>query len=237
MANPPPLPPIVSGPVYTTSKQVLVDSVLPNAKVTVYNDSASTHAVGMATSTSPGAIWVPLTGTIAHGQPITARQQYTGSDPKILVTGLSPPSTLPVPVLLPPTPLPAPIFASGLCTCMDWVYIDGLISGATLTITMGATTMVAAALVTQTPQWFQLAAHTIPSGSVLTAQQNIGSATSSCRAKQSDPGGARSRHAGDRTDAHRLRHEHEHLQRAAWRRPQDYQWRQPVFSHQSIELL
>src|SRR5271156_2182857 len=111
MANPPPLPPIVSGPVYTISKQVLVNSVLPHAKVTVYNDAASTHVVGTATSTSPGSIWVPLTRTVAHGQPITASQKYTGSDPKIQVTGESPPSTLPVPVLAPPTPLPAPIFA------------------------------------------------------------------------------------------------------------------------------
>jgi hypothetical protein len=178
MANPPPLPPIVSGPVYTISKQVLVNSVLPHAKVTVYNDAASTHVVGTATSTSPGSIWVPLTGTIAHGQPITASQKYTGSDPKIQVTGESPPSTLPVPVLAPPTPLPAPIFASGLCTCMDWVYIDGLIAGATLTIKMGATTMVGAAIVTQTPQWFQLASHPIPAGSVLQATQNIGASAS-----------------------------------------------------------
>jgi hypothetical protein len=178
MANPPPLPPIVSGPVYTISKQVLVNSVLPHAKVTVYNDAGSTHVVGTTTSTSPGSVWVPVTGTIAHGQPITARQEYTGTDPKILVTGLSPPSTLPFPVLLPPTPLPAPIFASGLCTCMDWVYIDGLIAGATLTIKMGSTTMVAAAIVTQTPQWFQLAAHTITAGSVLKATQNIGATPS-----------------------------------------------------------
>jgi hypothetical protein len=178
MANPPPLPPIVSGPVYTTSKQVLVNSVLPHAKVTVYNDAASTHVVGTATSTGPGSIWVPLTGPIAHGQPITASQKYTGSDPKIQVTGESPPSTLPVPVLAPPTPLPAPIFASGLCTCMDWVYIDGLIAGASLTIKMGATTMVSAAIVTQTPQWFQLASHPIPAGSVLQATQNIGASVS-----------------------------------------------------------
>ena len=186
MANPPPLPPIVSGPVYTTSKQVLVNSVLPHAKVTVYNDGASTHVVGTATSTSPGSVWVPLTGTIAHGQPITARQEYTGTDPKIQVTGPSPASTLPFPVLLPPTPLPAPIFASGLCTCMDWVYIDGLIAGATLTIKMGSTTMVAAAIVTQTPQWFQLAAHPIAAGSVLKATQNIGaSASTTTKARRS----------------------------------------------------
>lgn len=42
MANPPPLPPIVNGPVYTTSKQVNVNNVLPNAKVWVYNDPGST---------------------------------------------------------------------------------------------------------------------------------------------------------------------------------------------------
>jgi hypothetical protein len=178
MANPPPLPPIVSGPVYSISKQVFVSNVLPHSTVTVYNDPASTNVVGTATSTSPGSIWVLLATTLAHGQPITARQKYTGSDPKIQVTGLSPPSALPVPVLLPPTPLPAPVFASGLCTCMDWVYIDGLIAGATLTIKMGATTMVGAAIVTQTPQWFQLAAHPIPAGSVLEAHQNVGAATS-----------------------------------------------------------
>ena len=61
---------------------------------------------------------------------------------------------------------------------MDWVYIDGLIAGASLTIKMGATTMVSAAIVTQTPQWFQLAAHPIPVGSVLKARQSIGSAHS-----------------------------------------------------------
>src|SRR5277367_1161229 len=178
MANPPPLPPVVSGPVYTTSKQVFVGNVLPNSKITIYHNAASTHVAGTATSTSPGSIWVPLTVTLAVGQPITARQQYTGSDPKIQVTGESPPSTLPVPVLKPPTPLPAPIFASGLCTCMDWVYIDGLIPGATLTITMGGTPTVKAVPVTQSPQWFQLAAVAIPAGSALVAQQTLGASKS-----------------------------------------------------------
>ena len=179
MANPPPLPPIVSGPVYTTSKQVFVSNLLPNSAVTVYNDPASTNVVGTATtSKSPGSIWASLTKTLALGQPITAKQQYTGPDPKILVTGQSPPSALPALVLLPPEPLPAPVFASGLCTCMDWVYIDGLIAGAALTIKMGATTLVSAAIVTQTPEWFQLAVVPIPLGSVLEAQQNIGASKS-----------------------------------------------------------
>jgi hypothetical protein len=97
MANPPPLPPVVSGPVYTTSKQVFVSNVLPNSKITIYNNAASTHVVGTATSTSPGSLWVPLTATLAVGQPITARQKYTGSDPKIQVTGESPPLPCPFP--------------------------------------------------------------------------------------------------------------------------------------------
>ena len=174
MANPPPLPPIVNGPVYTTSKQVNVTSLLPNAKVWVYNDAASTHVVGTATtSAGGGSTWVPLTATLNAGQEITAKQEYGGSDPKIKVSGKSPASTLPVLVVKPPEPLPAPIFASGLCTCMDWIYVDGLIQGATLTVKSGATTLVSAANVTQSPQWFQLAA-VVGEGAVLEAQQNIG---------------------------------------------------------------
>ena len=176
MADPLPLPPIVSGPVYTTSTQVYVNNVLPNSTVTVYNDNASTNVVGTATSTSPGSIWVPLTKPLSLGQPITARQLYTGSS--IKVAGTSDPSTVPVPVLPAPDPLPSPIFASGLCTCMDSVYIDGLIPGATLTITMGGTPMVHAP-VNQSPQWFELAVAAISTTSVLKAQQNIGISKSS----------------------------------------------------------
>ncbi len=180
MANAPPLPPIVNGPVYTTSKQVNVTSLLPNVKVWVYNDAASTHVVGTATtSAGGGSIWVPLTATLNAGQEITAKQEYQGHNPKILVSGQSPASTLPVPVVRPPEPLPAPIFASGLCTCMDWIYVDGLIAGATLTVKMGATILVSAAEVTQSPQWFQLAAATIIEDAVLEAQQNIGALKSS----------------------------------------------------------
>jgi hypothetical protein len=173
MPNPPPLPPIVNGPVYKTSTQVNVSNVLPNSTVWLYNDAASTNIVGKTTSTSAGSIWVPLTAAINVGQPITAKQEYTGSDPSIAVSGQSPASTLPMPVLPDPTPLPTPIFASGMCTCMDSIYVDGLIPGATLTVKMGAATMVSAAPVTQTPQWFQLLAVTTENAQ-LTAQQNIG---------------------------------------------------------------
>jgi len=181
MANPPPLPPVVDGPVFKTSTQVYVDNLLPHSTVNVYNDAASTNIVGTATtSTSPGAIWVPFTKPISVGQPITARQQYTGPDPTIKVSGLSGPSNIPVPVLPVPSALPSPIFVSGFCTCMDSILMDGLIPGATLTVEMIAgsppttTTLVSAAPVTETPQWFTLATVTIPANAVLQASQNIG---------------------------------------------------------------
>jgi hypothetical protein len=181
MANPPPLPPVVDGPVYKTSTQVYVDNLLPHSTVNVYNDAASTNIVGTATtSTSPGAIWVPFTKPISVGQPITARQQYTGSDPTIKLSGgFSGPSNIAVPVLPVPAALPPPIFVSGFCTCMDSILIDGLIPGATLTVQMvagspPATTTLVSAPVTETPQWFTLATVTIPVNAVLQASQNIG---------------------------------------------------------------
>lgn len=168
-----PFPPVVDGPVYTSSTQLYVDNVLPNAVVTVYNDKAGTSQVGMATSTSPGGIWVPLTKSVAVPQQITARQSYTSTtDPSIKVSGLSDPSNEPIPVQDVPAPLPSPVFVSGLCTCMDSVYIGGLIPGATLTIMMGTTLMVHAP-VTQSPQWFKLASVTIPPNSVLMATQTV----------------------------------------------------------------
>ena len=181
MANPPPLPPVVDGPVFKTSTQVYVDNLLPHSTVNVYNDAASTNIVGTATtSTSPGAIWVPFTKPISVGQPITARQQYTGSDPTIKVSGgFSGPSNIPVPVLPVPAALPSPIFVSGFCTCMDSILVDGLIPGATLTVQMVAgspptTTTLVSAPVTETPQWFTLATVTIPVNAVLQASQHIG---------------------------------------------------------------
>lgn len=183
MANPAPLPPIVSGPIFSTSTQVYVGDLLPNSTVNVYVTGVSAP-VGTATATSsPGSIWVPVTTKLLKaGQQITATQTYTGTDPSILAAvskGVeSAHSTRPVTILNPPNPPPTPIFVSGLCTCMDWVYIDGLIAGATLTITMGGTPMVKAAAVTQSPQWFQLDSVAIPAGSVLEAQQNIGASKS-----------------------------------------------------------
>jgi len=178
MANPPPFAPYVSNPIYPTSTQVYVDNLLPNSTVTVYNDASSTNVVGTgATSASPGAIWVTLSKPIAATQPITARQQYTGST--IAVSGVSAPSNV-VPVLPPPISLPSPIFKSGLCTCMDSVWIDGLIPGATLTITLESpsspptTTTVVNTKANQSPEWFLLSAVTIAQNSVLKAQQSLG---------------------------------------------------------------
>lgn len=178
MANPPPFAPSVSNPIYATSTQVYVDSLLPNSTVTVYNDASSTNVVGTgATSTAPGAIWVTLSKPIAPGEPITATQEYTGST--IAVSGISPPSP-PVPVLPAPTSLPSPIFSSGMCTCMDSVWIDGLIPGATLTITLVSptspptTTTVVNTKANQSPEWFELSPVAIAQNSVLKAQQTLG---------------------------------------------------------------
>jgi len=52
MANPAPLPPIVNGPIYTTSTRVYVDNVLPNSIVTVYHDKDGTHQPGTAKTSS-----------------------------------------------------------------------------------------------------------------------------------------------------------------------------------------
>jgi hypothetical protein len=184
-----PFPPVVDGPVFTTSTQVYVDNVLPNAVVTVYDNLAGTGPpIGTATSTNPGGLWVPLTMPthLAPSQQITARQSYPAKstiiNSSIKVSGLSDPTNkaMAIPVQNVPDPLPAPIFVSGLCTCMDSVYIGGLIPGATLKITLAVTsggtttvhTMVDAP-VTQSPQWFQLASIPIPVNSVLMATQTI----------------------------------------------------------------
>jgi hypothetical protein len=174
MAAPRPLPPVVDGPITQLSTQVYVDSVLPNAAVTVYNDPAGTNQVGTITSgNSPGGIWVPLTKPVAVGQQITARQEYTGPDPKIkaLVSGLSDPSNVPVPVEPAPNPLPPPVFISGLSTCMDFIWMDGLIPGAHLVVTAGATKVVDAP-VTQSTQWFQLKPAPLTAKEVLVAVQS-----------------------------------------------------------------
>jgi len=190
-----PFPPVVDGPVYTTSTQIYVDNVLPNAVVTVYNNVTGTGApIGTATSTNPGGLWVPLTKPIhlTPSQQITARQSYPASstiiNPSIKVSGLSDPTNkaMAIPVQNAPDPLPSPVFVSGLCTCMDSVLIDGLIPGATLKITMtvttGSTTTVHTmvdAPVTQSPQWFELASITIPPKAVLMATQTASGKTPS----------------------------------------------------------
>ena len=174
--------PVVDGPITQLSKQVYVDSVLPNAVVTVYNDAASTSQVGTITSTNPGGIWVPLTEPLTVGQPITARQLYTGTDPKIvsLVSGLSDPSNVPVPVEHAPNPLPSPVFISGLSMCMDWIWMDGLIPGATLVVTLGGTTTkLVDAPVTQPTQWFQLTPGPLAAKDILVAVQSASGFTSS----------------------------------------------------------
>jgi len=182
MANPAPLPPTVSGPIFTKCTQVLVNNVFPQSTVNVYETGVSSP-IGTATTTltSPTSIWVPVTTSLLHnGQQITATQEYTGTDPTILSkisANVESGHSGPVPIVNPPDPLPAPIFASGMCICMDWIYVDGLIPGASLTVTMGATPMVTAVLVTQSPQWFQLAA-VATAGSVLEAYQTIGAVTS-----------------------------------------------------------
>ena len=116
MAARPPLPPVVDGPITQLSKQVYVDSVLPNAEITVYNDAAGTNQVGAITSTNPGGIWVPLTKPIAVGQQITARQLYTGSDLTIknLVSGQSDASNAPVRVEAAPNSAAVARFYLGL---------------------------------------------------------------------------------------------------------------------------
>jgi hypothetical protein len=78
VANPLPLPPIVSGAIYKHASLCQQRA----------SELHSTNVVGTATSTGPGSIWVPLTKTLSAGQPITARQINTGSDSNIKVAGL-----------------------------------------------------------------------------------------------------------------------------------------------------
>lgn len=175
MAPPLPLPPIVDGPLTKLSTQVYVDNVLPNAAVTVYQDAAGTILAGTIASTNPGGIWVPLTKKLSDGQLVTARQQYTGSDPSIaaLVSGTSDPSNVPVPVEPVPNPLPSPVFISGLAVCMDYIWMTALIPGATLVITIaGTTTEVVNSPVTMPTEWFQLAPGTLTAGQYLVAVQS-----------------------------------------------------------------
>jgi len=175
---PTPLPPLVVGPVFETSTQVYVENLLPRSTFTVYGDKAGTNQIGTGLAgAAPGNMWVPIKPTTPLKFPtgwITAIQKYAGS-PSDLSNAVQ---VLPV-----PDPLPVPIFASGLCTCMDWVWIDGLIPGATLTINMqdpatGKVQTLVTAKVNQSPQWFQLPVVTILTNAVLQAQQTIGKSTS-----------------------------------------------------------
>ncbi|HEY6341312.1 MAG TPA: hypothetical protein VIY49_07460 [Bryobacteraceae bacterium] len=183
MANPAPAPPMVYGPIYTTSTQINVDNVLPNSTVHVYASGISAP-VGTANTTESGSIWVPVTTKLlVAGQQITATQTYTGTDVNILsvvaANVASEPSHSPVPILETPDPLPAPVFDSGLCTYMDWVQMGGLIPGATLTITLQnpgspppPPTVVVNGTVAQSVQWFQLASSPIDVGAKLSASQS-----------------------------------------------------------------
>jgi hypothetical protein len=122
------------------------------------------------------------TKLLMAGQQMTATQTYTGTDSNILAAlggnTESDPSTSSLPILKTPDPLPAPVFDSGLCTCMDWVQMGGLIPGATLTIKLQNPSAplplptVVNAIVTQSVQWFQLASNPIDKDAVLEAHQS-----------------------------------------------------------------
>jgi hypothetical protein len=179
-----PAPPMVYGPIYTTSTQINVDNVLPNSTVNVYASGITPPVGTITTGTESGSIWVPVSTTpLPAKQQITATQTYKGTDANILAAVSanveSEPSHSPVPILETPDPLPAPVFDSGLCTYMDWVQMGGLIPGATLTITLQnpgspppPPTVVLNETVTYSVDWFQLAPSPIGVGAKLYASQS-----------------------------------------------------------------
>jgi hypothetical protein len=122
MANPPPLPPLFNGPITTANRQVSVDNLLPNSVVTILSNGAS---VGSITTVNGGLILVPLTAALEASHAITATQRYTGSNHFIEANGTSDPSNA-IKVHAVPDPLPSPIFASGLTSCADQIYMDGM---------------------------------------------------------------------------------------------------------------
>jgi hypothetical protein len=172
------LPPEVDGPITPATKQVFVDNVLPQSIVTVYADGAQ---VGQVTSTNPGWIFVPLTATLLLNQEITAKQNYTGSDPDIPVTSGNSDASNSVEVQAVPVPLPPLVFLSGLSTCMGSVLMGGLIPGTSVSIHLGSPggPLLVNNALSQPPgtpptQWFGLVPMAIMEGSTLYAQQTLG---------------------------------------------------------------
>jgi len=150
-----PLAPVVDGPIYAVPGiSILVDNVLPDALVKVFEDGVE---IGNATSTSPGSIWVPTTAALVAGKKITATQTYTGSAGYVGVTAgvPSPQSNFAIIVLAPPKTLPVPIFQSGINQCSNSVWLGGLFQGATVTITQGGNNL-GGGLVLYPSQWFTL---------------------------------------------------------------------------------
>jgi hypothetical protein len=172
-----PLAPVVDGPIYAVPGiLILVDNVLPDALVKVLQHGSE---IGHATSTSPGSIWVPITGTLVANEKITATQTYTGSAPYVGATHgvASPPSKFAVTVLAPPKVLPAPIFQSGINQCSNAVWLGNLFQGATVNITQGGNHL-GGGLVLYPNQWFTLTGPEPTAGQQVEATQKYRDSTS-----------------------------------------------------------
>jgi len=168
---PAPLAPVVNGPIYAIpSILIQVDNVLPDTKVKVYQDNVE---IGHATSTSPGSIWVPTTGTLIANKKITATQTYTGTEAYVGVTPgeASPHSNFAIIVQAPPLKsLPVPFFKSGINHCSNSVWLGGLVQGATVSISQDGNHL-GGGLVLYPDQWFDLTGPKPTSGQHVEATQ------------------------------------------------------------------
>lgn len=157
-----PAAPIVQGPITPYNSQIQVTGALAGATVTILANGAS---VGSIVAGGNGTIWVPVTGTLAAKQLVTATQANAD--------GTSDPTSSGIPVLDVPDPLPNPVFVSPLTVCTSWVWIDALTPGAKLTVTVGSKTVISE-VITQPKQLFRLDANVpLNPGDQLKAQQRI----------------------------------------------------------------
>jgi hypothetical protein len=162
-----PLPPTVRGPILPSSTHVGVSGALAGATVRVV--VVGIVEVGRTTASHNGDVWVPLDRSLNPGELVFAIQSLAGDESAL--------SNQAVPVISVPSPLPAPAFASPVTECMDAVLLAGLVPGARVTLTIGATTL-AATTVTGTSAWVGFDPAPLAGGLVLTAVQRVAGAAS-----------------------------------------------------------
>lgn len=163
------LPPVLQGPLYETSTELYVETVMSGASITVYAGGDTIYS-----GTVPLFNWITLEKPIHTGDQITAKITL-GSDES--------PRSAPVEVIVQPSDLPAPEFVSVINNCSTLLAMNRLVIGATLEITNPETNeIVAKERVSRTYQIIRLDP-TIPidNTSHLSAKQTVGANSSAVR--------------------------------------------------------